>query len=138
MTQTAAHPDTTSTLMRNKAIAENLLSAIARGDIADIEELLHPQLIWWVLGYGELGREQFIASLTRTIRSSSHRHIEIAEVTAEQDRVAVIASGRFDMATTRYCNDYHYLFTIRDNKIIYGREYLNTLEAARVFGAQSS
>lgn len=118
----------------NAEIAREFLEAIAAGNVAAIERLLHPQLRWWVLGFGAFDRATFIASLQQTIALSNPRSIDIHGITVEDERVAVEASGQFQMATTVYANSYHYLFVMRDGQIVEGKEYLDTLEAARVFG----
>lgn len=121
------------TLEKNKKIAQNFLLAIASGDIERIQSHLHEKLIWWVLGFGELSRSQFISSLGATIAGSSERSITISGITAEANRVAVEAAGVFKMPTTVYQNYYHYLLVIEGDKIIHGKEYLDTVEATRVF-----
>ncbi|MDB6061466.1 MAG: hypothetical protein JWM78_1569 [Verrucomicrobiaceae bacterium] len=118
---------------QNKQIARAFLAAIANGDHAAIEQLLHPELTWWVLGFGEFDRTSFIASLHATIAMSSERSLQIIGVTAEADRVAVEALGHFQMPTTVYSNTYHYLFIVCDQQIKVGKEYFDTAEAARVF-----
>jgi uncharacterized protein len=124
-------------LEQNKLIARALLGAIAVGDHEAIERLLHPQLRWWVLGFGEFDRASFIASLSATIARSSRRTLTVLGITAEGDRVAVEAVGEFQMATTVYANTYHYLFVLDSGRIRLGKEYLDTREAARVFGGPS-
>lgn len=118
---------------QNKQIATDFLTAIAAGDLDTIEQLLHPELTWWVLGFGESDRSQFITSLHATIAMSSERSMCISGITAESDRVAVEASGKFQMPATIYNNSYHYLFIIEDQQIKVGKEYLDTHEAIRVF-----
>jgi ketosteroid isomerase-like protein len=61
--------------------------------------------------------------------------MKILFVTAEEDRVAVAAEGRFGFAEGDYCNTYHYLFTISDGRVIAGREYLDTVVATRFFAS---
>lgn len=130
--QTASQPHTQQQ-EKNRQIARDFLAAIAGGDLDTIEQLLHPQLVWWVLGFGESKRSQFINSLSATIAGSSERSISIHGMTVEGDRVAVEASGQFTMPATVYKNHYHYLFIIKDGQIIIGKEYLDTVEATRVF-----
>jgi ketosteroid isomerase-like protein len=123
---------------QNKQIAAAFLAAIATGDMETIERLLHPQLRWWVQGFGEFDRTRFVASLRATIARSSERSMHIGGITAEGDRVAVEAVGRFQLSATVYSNTYHYLFVICDGLIRTGKEYLDTREAARVFGGGTS
>lgn len=123
---------------QNKKVAQEFLTAITHGNIDTIEKLLHPELSWWVLGFGESDRAKFIASLLATIALSSERSIEIVGMTAELDRVAVEAIGEFQMPATIYRNSYHYLFIIEAGQIKIGKEYLDTQEAIRVFANRVS
>jgi uncharacterized protein len=52
---------------------------------------------------------------------------EILGMTAEGDRVAVEAESRFHTVSGRlYNNQYHFLFVIRNGKIVRFNEYLDT------------
>lgn len=121
-------------LERNRAIATGLLAAIASGDLDRIGALLHPEAEWWVQGHGTLPRDQFLESLAGTIERAATRVLDVHSVTAQDDRVAVEASGRFAFAEGDYCNSYVYLFRIADGLIVHGCEYLDTQVAARFFG----
>jgi ketosteroid isomerase-like protein len=60
---------------------------------------------------------------------------EILGMTAEGDRVAVEAESRFHTAKGRlYNNRYHFLFVIRDGKIVRFDEYLDTALLLEHFG----
>jgi ketosteroid isomerase-like protein len=60
---------------------------------------------------------------------------ELGEMTAEADRVAVLAESRGTHSTGReYNNHYHFLFRIRDGEIAEIREYADTAHARDVVG----
>jgi hypothetical protein len=117
----------------NKAVALSFLEAIAAGNLARIDDLLDPKLQWWVQGWGFVDRDRFVPSLGQTITRASARKIDVPFVTAEDDRVAVAAQGEFLFPEGAYSNNYHYLFTIADGRIVSGREYLDTQIAARFY-----
>lgn len=122
----------------NRQVALDFLAAIVSGDIARLDALLHPDCTWWVQGWGTMPRDRFLASLASTIARAPTRRMEIVLVTAEEDRVAVVAEGSFAFPEGTYANSYHYLFRIEAGRISTGREYLDTRIAAAFFAAASA
>ncbi|ANI80192.1 nuclear transport factor 2 family protein [Sphingobium sp. EP60837] len=62
----------------------------------------------------------------RTLLASPFQQ-NILGITAEQNRVAIAASGRAELTNGRtYSNIYHFLFVIADGQIHEMREYCNT------------
>jgi ketosteroid isomerase-like protein len=119
----------------NKVIALRFLEAIVAGEGSRVEDLVDPAANWWVQGWGALDRNSFVTSLLGTIKRSSVRKMEILYVTAEEDRVAIAAQGEFLFPEGAYCNSYHFLFTVANGRLIAGREYMDTMIAARFFSA---
>jgi uncharacterized protein len=119
----------------NKAVALEFLEAIAAGDTLRIQQLVDPDLRWWVQGWGAMDGGAFLASLFTTIARASIRKMTVLFVTAEENRVAVAAEGEFVFPEGTYSNTYHYLFTVANGKLVTGREYLDTTVAARFFSA---
>ena len=117
-----------------KQVAAAFLQAIEDGDAAALEVLLAPSFHWWVAGWGERSRTELLAALSRTMTAFPSRRLAIKGVTAEGDRVAVEAEGRFERPGLLYCNTYHYLFIVRDGRIASGREYFDTAVARAAFG----
>ncbi|CAN5341589.1 hypothetical protein BH10PSE16_BH10PSE16_12060 [soil metagenome] len=117
-----------------KQVAAAFLGAIEDGDAAALEALLVPSFHWWVAGWGERSRTELLAALSRTMAAFPSRRLAIKGVTAEDDRVAVEAEGRFERPGLLYCNTYHYLFIVRDGRITSGREYFDTAAARAAFG----
>lgn len=130
----------TGTPAANKAVVQGFFDAVVQGDQARLEALLDPELTWWVLGFGERSRADFLSALLRTIGGASERAMHIVGMTAEGDRVAVEAQGRMVFPHAVYANTYHNLFVVRDGRIVHGREYMDTALAQRVFnpGATAS
>jgi len=123
----------TDALSANKAVVQAFFDAVAQGDAQRLEALFHPEMTWWALGFGERSRAEFVAALLRTIGNASERSMQVIGITAEGDRVAVEAQGRFVFPHAVYANHYHNLFVVRDGRIVRGREYLDTALAQRVF-----
>jgi len=117
----------------NKASALNFFDAIVEGDAVALDSLLHPQARWWVQGWGDLSRSAFLDSLGQTIRRARTRVFTVLTLTAEDDRVAVEAKSSFEFPEGTYQNTYHFLFRISGGRIVEGKEYLDTMVAARFF-----
>lgn len=81
------------------------------------------------------GFEQMLKSVHETF--SQPLQITIAQMTAEGDRVAVQASSRGVLVQGgEYCNSYHFLFTLRDGKIVQIEEYLCSFSMAKILDAK--
>jgi ketosteroid isomerase-like protein len=126
---------TMSDIEANKAVARRYMQAVEDGDVATIEALQHPDCTWWILGYGDMSRADFIASVTGGLLSARHRKAEVVGLTAEGDRVAVEVRGEMVFPDRTYRNEYHNLLIVRDGQIVSGREYMDTRAAAEAFPA---
>ncbi len=122
-----------SDIEANKQVARRYMQAVVDGDIATIEALQHPDCSWWILGFGDMTRHDFIGMVRDGLLSASKRVIEIIGLTAEGDRVAVEARGEMNFPGTVYRNEYHNLLIIRDGLIVSGKEYMDTRAAAAAF-----
>lgn len=117
----------------NKAVARRYMQAVEEGDAATIEALQHPDCTWWISGFGDMSRADFIASVTDGLLSAQRRSAQVVGITAEGDRVAVEVRGEMIFPDRVYRNDYHNLLVIRDGQILSGREYMDTRAAAEAF-----
>ncbi len=90
---------------------------------------------WWIQGRDTISKAEIrqiaaeIAALTET------GEMFIDHVTAEEDRVAVESHSRIAMLDGRlFENTYHFLFILRDGKIVSAREHFDTAYALDFFG----
>ncbi|CAM8626230.1 MAG: nuclear transport factor 2 family protein [Sphingobium sp.] len=114
---------------------QDFLDAIVAGDLDAIDALLAPDATWWVQGWGMLDRSALMRGLAGTIGRSGARAMTILRTTAQDDRVAIEAEGRFSFAEGEYCNSYVYVLAIdAQGRIAQGKEYLDTAVAARFYG----
>jgi hypothetical protein len=118
----------------NKAVARRYMQAVVDGDIDTVAALQHPDVKWWILGFGDMDRATFIASVRDGLIAAESRRAEITGITAEGDRVAVEAWSEMLFPGKTYRNQYHNLLVIRDGLIVEGREYMDTRAAAAAFG----
>ncbi|WP_371433422.1 nuclear transport factor 2 family protein [Novosphingobium sp.] len=117
----------------NKNVARRYMQAVVDGDIATVEALQHPDCTWWILGVGDISRQQFIDSVRDGLLTANKRVAEIVGLTAEGDRVAVEVRGEMTFPNTVYRNEYHNLLIVRDGLILSGKEYMDTRAAAAAF-----
>jgi hypothetical protein len=114
----------------NRRVALRMLERIAQGVIDD--ELVTPDVYWWVPGQGDMSRAEFarlVDAFGRLHRGDGR--MVVKGVTAEGDRVAVEAESFFDLLDGRvYNNTYHFLFQFRDGRICCAKEYNDSKYAA--------
>jgi ketosteroid isomerase-like protein len=120
----------------NKDVARRYMQAVVDGDIETIDALQHPECKWWILGYGEMDRATFIGMVREGLLSAKQRNINILALTAEDDRVAVMAEGEMIFDDSVYRNSYHNMLYIRDGQIVAGREYMDTKASSEAFSAE--
>lgn len=118
----------------NKAVARRYMQAVVDGDIDTVEALQHPDVKWWILGFGDMDRASFVESVRTGLLTADKRSAEITGLTAEGDRVAIEAKGEMVFPDKVYRNQYHNLLIIRDGLIVEGKEYMDTRAAAAAFG----
>jgi ketosteroid isomerase-like protein len=118
----------------NRKIAIDLMTSMSKGDVERAETLLAEDATWWVLGSGYMERSALLDA-SRFMSSAPRAQFEIVATTAEKDRVAMEAKGDFLFADGKeYKNTYHFLFIVRNGKVVEGKEYLDTALVERVFG----
>lgn len=127
----------------NKAVVRRWFDAVNRGDEAAIlattaEDFnfmtMACQPAWLLYNWN---REQFskVPSTMSTVLKSPIQ-LEIVDMTAEGDRVAVEAETDSEMLDgRRYNNAYHFVFKLRAGKFIEVREYSCSYLAQSCFGA---
>lgn len=119
-----------STIEENK---KTILEFFQRAeDGGDIMGMIDDDVIWWVPGTWELAgtyRKSEIGSVFGKVFSllATMPKFTIHNITAEDDRVAVDATSNATFKDgSPFSNTYHFLFRLRDGKVIEAKEYLDT------------
>lgn len=121
---------------RNRSLVLRLMTALNNCDIHQIDQILHRDCTWWVLGIGTMDRQTLIRQLQAMLGDARVAETKILGTTAEGERVAVESEGNFELADGRvYRNSYHHLFVVQAGLVTQVREYLDTALVARVFGS---
>jgi ketosteroid isomerase-like protein len=129
---------TEAVLERNKAIVTSLLEAFATLDIDAMDALIAIDGIWEIPGdveqfplAGVMKKETLLGQLPAVFPSGIR--MTPTGMTAEGDRVAVEVRSEGVMADGfLYGNRYHFLFVLRNDKVVVAREYCDTQTAVRL------
>lgn len=125
----------------NKEVVRGYFDAVNRGDMATITALLDDEASFWVPpslpdGVVFRGKAMILKLFTESVGlydPDAGLAVEIQCLTAEDDRVAVELKirGRSAADGSDYENWYHFLFRVRDGRIVEIREHLDSLYAFR-------
>ena len=117
----------------NTRIVEQFFANMTQGNVDEAFAVVSADVKWWVPGTlpfsGTKSKEQYLAIVGR-IQAGFPRGVSftIRGTTQESDRVAVeVESLGVHVNGKTYNNRYHFLFTIRDGKIVEAKEYMDTL-----------
>jgi ketosteroid isomerase-like protein len=127
-------------LEENKKIAVTLFENMSSLKIDAVLDAFAHDGRWWVLGgtyFGELlTKDQMRKSLrSMAIGVPNGLNLKISRVIAEGDNVVVEADGNAPTAGGKtYANHYVWVLTIRDGKVLEGREFMDTLHVMETFG----
>ena len=117
-----------------KQVVREFLGAVEAGDIDTIERLQSPSCTWWVLGRGDISRQEYTDAVRSMLLTANPRRVEITRLVAEGDTVAAEMRSEFHFGDRVYANEYHDLFVISEGRIVHGREYFDTARVAAFFG----
>ncbi len=123
----------------NKALIRRFMAAFSAGDFTAVLGMLDDEATWWVAGTmpisGTYSKEAF-TKLLGEVRESVDGPIVLTPhaFTAEGNRVAVETESLAHTKTGRtYNNFYHFLFEVRNGKVLRVKEYLDTMHTNAVF-----
>ena len=127
-----------SDIETNKQLTREFIEAIERGDADFIAGSYAPDGRLHTMGqtlisgiYEPEQIRQFAGSVLETFPQGMRYTIH--HLTAEQDRVAVEATGEgVHVSGKPYVNHYHFLFTWRDGKLLQLKEYMDTEQVTDV------
>lgn len=123
----------------NKQVVKNLFSAFGAADIERIVSLLDDDATWWVSGtlsisgtYTKPEMEKLLVAMHELVDGSIK--LTATAFTAEGDRVAVEAESLAHTKTGRtYQNLYHFLFQMKNGKVLRVKEYMDPMHVHAIF-----
>ena len=116
----------------NKQFVERFFEAMNTGDVATMIDSYCDDGYLWTKGHtlisGRYSKEQVQAAAGAIYEAFPEGiAFDILHLTAEGDRVAVEAtSSGMHVSGRLYENEYHFLFQLRDGKVLSLREYMDT------------
>lgn len=125
----------------NKKAALAYFAALARNDVEGMSELMTDDATWWIVPGTKFSglhtKAEFLANIPMLYaNAASGLEMEFREITAEDDRVAIVAKGNLPMKDGRaYQSNYNFLLHMRDGKIASGKEFLDPIHVNKIFGA---
>jgi ketosteroid isomerase-like protein len=130
-------------LKDNKQVVTRFFDAVMRADIPTLSDLLAPNAEYWVapstLFSGTYTRQAMLDLMPEYFGSmEGNMTFTVGEMTAEEDRVSVMAQGHARMKSGKeYANTYHFLFRVQGGKLILVKEYFDSQHVNEIFGRQS-
>lgn len=127
-------------LEANKAVALSFVTALGKGDVSGVTAVISEDIEAIATGTCLLSGTRSHADICSAagllgLMTKGGIEFKILAVTAEADRVAVECEGRSTLVTGQaYNNQYHFLFFIRDGKIVRIKEYFDTLLTENLLG----
>ena len=121
----------------NKVVAIKFFEALSSGSQTYLD-FYNDESIIWTAGENAIGgtrTKKEIVDFAQSILSAFPGGIKfnITGITAENERVAVEVSGEAIHASGEpYNNQYHFLLTIKNGKILELKEYMDTQLAAKI------
>lgn len=124
---------------QNKQTVKHFMEVFSTGNVDATMALMADSATWWVAGTmpisGTYNKAQFRELLSGVGASCEGGAIKLVPkaFTAEGERVAVETESFASLNNGRkYNNHYHFLFTVRDGKIMGVKEYLDTMHTQAV------
>jgi ketosteroid isomerase-like protein len=115
-------------------------SAMSRNDTETMSDLMTDDAAWWIAPgtrfSGLLTKVEYLHKI-RWLYSLADGPLEMTfqEITAEADRVALIARGFLPLKDGRaYQGYYNFLLHIRKSQIVIGKEFLDAVHVNEIFG----
>ena len=125
---------------KNKQLVESFWQEFSQGNYQNALDMMASDATWWVAGKtllsGEYTKEEF-TDLLSSVSSQAPNGIKVipSSMTAEENRVSMEATSYAEISNGKtYHNEYHFLITIADGKLVKIKEYLDTEHVTEVFG----
>jgi uncharacterized protein len=125
-------------------VVEDFFAAMSAGEVERLLDLLDEDLTYTVSGSFPIAGDYDKAGFEANLRGEHPEYrrpefdgplkLTITGVTAQGERVAVEADSDGKLpGGDDYHNEYHYLFVVRDRKIVEWKQYCDTILANEVF-----
>jgi len=130
----------TKMLDSNKAVVRTFIAALGSGDADTLAKVMDPDIQAVCTGNHVLSGTRGFAEVCGAagmlgMMTKNGIEFTILNLTAEDDRVACEVAGTSVLATGQeYNNQYHFLFFLRDGKVVRMMEYMDSLLVETLLG----
>jgi ketosteroid isomerase-like protein len=124
----------------NKQIARNLIENMSSLKMEAMLDAIAEDVRWFVLGgtyFGETMNKEQLRKSSRSVAIGvpNGLNLKISRIIAEGNNVVVEAEGNAPTAGNKtYHNKYVWVLTIRNGKVVEGREFMDTMHVLETFG----
>jgi ketosteroid isomerase-like protein len=128
-------------LEANKQVVRDFMAAFSTGDVDKILACMDDEGDYWISGtidgmsgtYDKKALGKLLSGVT-DLYTTGALQITPGDMTAEGNRVAAEAESYAELKNgKKYGCNYHFLFVIRDGKVLHVKEYLDTKHAYDTF-----
>lgn len=119
----------------NKEICKKFFDSINSKDYEQAFGLFDESLEWHIMGTANVSgiydKRKISLGFKGLGRSFEGFNFTLAEITAEENRVSIIAESKATRKSNgkKYNNHYHFLFILKEGKIILVKEFFDTIHA---------
>tara|TARA_Y100001970_G_scaffold289012_1_gene418074 strand:- start:1303 stop:1725 length:423 start_codon:yes stop_codon:yes gene_type:complete len=124
---------------KNKQLIHVFWKNFSEKKYGEALSMLDESATWWVAGNTKLSgkyNKQDFSDLLSGVSGQAPNGIKVtpSSMTAEENRVSMEADSYAELTNGKtYKNEYHFLFTIKGNKIHTVKEYLDTEHVTEIF-----
>ena len=124
---------------KNKELIHAFWKNFSEKKYVEALSMLDESATWWVAGKTKLSgkyNKQDFSNLLSGVSGQAPNGIKVtpSSMTAEENRVSMEADSYAELTNGKiYKNEYHFLFTIKGDKIIRVKEYLDTEHVTEIF-----
>ena len=124
---------------KNKELIHTFWKNFSEKKYVEALSMLDESATWWVAGKTTLSgkyNKQDFSDLLSGVSGQAPNGIKVTpnSMTAEENRVSMEADSYAELTNgKKYKNEYHFLFTIKGNKILTVKEYLDTEHVTEIF-----
>ncbi|TGL88811.1 polyketide cyclase [Leptospira congkakensis] len=127
----------------NKKIVTDFFRHLNERNMKDAFELLDDDLHWWIVGNipvsGDYDFKKITFGFKMIFRAFENFQFTLKEMTGEEERVSLVAESHGIRKSTgkHYNNQYHFLFSLNQGKILKVKEFFDTVHALWVESPES-
>lgn len=123
----------------------DFFAALAGGDLPRVRALLHPEVVWTIIGDTPVSRafrgsddfaQGILGAVFAPIKVAAGVSVTLTSLIAQADQVVACAQGNIQGLYGPYHNTYCHVLTLREGNILANTAYLDTLLIERALSGR--